>query len=412
MKYGCIGEKLGHSFSKEIHESFAPYPYELCELAPEELPSFLQKKEFCGINVTIPYKEKVIPYLDEIAPEAAAIGAVNTIVNRGGRLCGFNTDFAGMKALLAKEKISLENKKVLILGTGGTSKTAKALTMHLGARAVLRVSRSAREDAVSYEEALAAHTDAEVILNTTPCGMFPKAGVSPIDLSAFSCLSGVADAIYNPLCSQLVLDAKARGIPASGGLYMLVAQAVFAAGIFLDTEFPGSEIEHIYQSLLKKKQNLVLIGMPASGKSTLGKAAAAALNRSFFDSDEAVEAAAGKSIPRIFAEEGESGFRDRESAQIKALSEKQGIVLATGGGAVLREENRKALRSNGFLVFLDRPLSFLQATSDRPLSSNREDLEKRYRERYDVYCRTADFRFLAGESVSDNVNAILEEFLK
>ena len=412
MKYGCIGEKLGHSFSKDIHSRFAPYEYELLELKPDEVGAFLEKKDFAGINVTIPYKETVIPYLDEISDEARQIGAVNTIVNRGGRLCGFNTDFFGMRCLLRKNGFSLKEKKVLILGTGGTSKTARALAFAEGARDVLRVSRTAREGAVSYEKAYSEHADADFLINTTPCGMFPNAGISPVDLEGFPRLSGVLDAIYNPLKTRLFQEARKRGVPAACGLYMLVAQAVRAAEIFLDRPFPEEVIARVTEEIRKEKQNLVLIGMPASGKSTLGKLAAERLGRPFFDSDEEIVKEAGKTIPEIFRDEGEKGFRDREEKMIRALSARQGIVLATGGGAVLREENRRCLSSNGKIIFLLRPLSFLEATSDRPLSSNRSDLERRFRERDGVYRAFADCIFPAGEDKNKNADAIVKEFLK
>ena len=410
MKYGCIGEKLGHSFSREIHRGLAPYDYELREIPREDLPAFLKARDFAGINVTIPYKEAVIPYLDEISPEAIAIGAVNTVVNRGGRLSGHNTDLFGMRALLERTGISLSGKKVLILGTGGTSKTARYLAKTLGAREILRVSRTAREDALTYEEVLASHRDAEVILNTTPCGMFPHPGETPLSPGLFPDLSGAMDAIYNPLRSRFVQEAAALGIPAAGGLYMLVAQAAFAAGIFLGEPIPAEKTERVYREILKQKQNIVLVGMPSSGKSTLGEGTAKALDRPFFDTDKEAVRLAGKPIPEIFAREGEGAFRDLESRVIADLSQKNGLVLATGGGAVLREENRRALRSNGFVVFLDRPLSFLQATSDRPLSSNRTDLERLYRERREAYLAAADFVFRPGASVEETVNEIIKEW--
>jgi len=414
MQYGCIGEKLSHSFSREIHKGLTDYIYELKELTPDEVGAFLQKKDFKAINVTIPYKQTVMPYLDHISDKARSIGAVNTIVNRDGVLYGYNTDFYGLSLLLEKNGISLAGKKVLILGSGGTSRTALAVAKESGAAHVLRLSRTAREGCITYEEALLRHTDAEVIINTTPCGMFPFAGVSPIDIDAFPHLEAVADAIYNPLCSELVLSAKARGLKAAGGLYMLVMQAVKAVEFFLGECPDGKKAEAVYQRLLQEKQNIVLIGMPSCGKSSVSAALQRLLGREAVDTDALITEKAGKSIPEIFAECGERGFRDMESAVIRDLSVKQGLIIATGGGAILREENLRALKANGVLFFLDRPLEELCATSDRPLSSEREALERRYRERYDQYLAAADVRIPATTAlgVEGTAKAIIKEWNK
>ena len=269
-QYGCIGKKLTHSFSKEIHAKLADYDYELIELTEEEIAPFFEKRAFAAINVTIPYKQTVIPYLDSISPVAQRIGAVNTIVNKDGKLYGYNTDYYGMKALVERVGIDLNGRKVLILGTGGTSKTAQVLAADLGAGEVLTVSRKKTEAYITYEEAVCDHSDAQVIINTTPSGMYPNCEDKPIDIANFPKLEGVIDAVYNPLRTNLVLDAQERGIKAEGGLYMLVMQAVVAVEHFLDTAIPKETADRVFASIYASKENIVLTGMPGSGKSTVG----------------------------------------------------------------------------------------------------------------------------------------------
>ncbi len=389
MNYGCIGERLGHSFSKIIHNQLFDYDYELKEIPRDELDGFMKAKDFCAINVTIPYKEAVIPYLDEISDIARDIGAVNTIVNRNGRLYGDNTDFSGMIALLNRAGISLEGKRVLILGSGGTSKTALAVARKLHCAQVERVSLFDEPDCISYQEA-ATRTDTQVIINTTPCGMYPHIGESAIDIGVFPHLTGVADAVYNPLRSKLVCDAIERGIPAVGGLYMLVSQAAYAAQKFTGQSVPVETVDRIFAGLVAEKRNLVLVGMPGCGKTTVGQLLAQRLGMTFIDTDEEIVKREGTAIPAIFEKVGEAGFRDIESAVIREISARQGAVIATGGGAVLRQNNVRLLKENGRLYFIDRPLEDLAATADRPLSSDRDALERRYRERYDIYCACCD----------------------
>ena len=411
MEYGLIGEKLGHSFSKEIHTLLADYDYTLCEIPKGDLDDFLTKRAFRAVNVTIPYKQAVIPYLAQISPEAKEIGAVNTVVNREGKLYGYNTDFYGICAALAKLGVtSLAGKKALILGTGGTSLTARAALRSLGAASILRVSRTPREeDTVSYEEALAHHTDAAVIFNTTPVGMYPNADASPISLDAFPALSCVFDAVYNPLRTRLVQDALARGIPASGGLYMLVAQAFRAAEIFLDKSLSSAALSNTYKRILRSKENVVLIGMPASGKTTAGRALARELNRELIDLDAALVADAGRDIPTIFREDGEARFRDLEAETVAKYAAKTGLIIATGGGVVLRSENVARLKQNGRLFFLDRDLDSLYPTADRPTASTREAIEARYRERLPLYLAAADVTVKPNGYLPDTIAQIKKE---
>ena len=388
--YGCIGEHLPHSFSREIHGEIGSYAYELKELTPEELPGFMTARGFRGIYVTIPYKQAVIPFLDEIDETARAIGAVNTVVNRDGKLYGYNTDLYGLTRLIRRIGLDLSGKKVLVLGTGGTSRTASYAAEKLGARVVYRVSRTSREGSLSYEDVLLNHTDAEIILNTTPCGMFPKPAEQPLSLESFTRLEGVADAIYNPLRSRLVLDARSRGIPAEGGLYMLVAQAVRASELFLDTSYPEDLTDRIYNRILRRKENLVLIGMPGSGKSAVGRILTETTGKPLADTDLLIVEKAGKPIPEIFRDDGEPAFRDLESGIIRELSLQGGQVISTGGGAVLRPENVTLLRQNGRLFWLDRNPDSLVPTDDRPLADTSEKMKRLYQEREPVYRASAD----------------------
>lgn len=408
MEYGLIGARLGHSYSCEIHRRIGNYDYQLQELPPEALADFLARREFLGINVTIPYKQQVIPLLDEVSEEARAIGAVNTVVNRDGRLLGYNTDLAGMCAAMERGGLRLTGKKVLILGTGGTSKTARAAAQRLGAAEVLKVSRSPGGDAVSYEAARQDHRDAEILINTTPVGMFPHTEDVPIDLDAFPRLAGVMDVIYNPLRTGLILDAQARGIPAVGGLYMLAAQAVYAAALFLDQPAEREVIDRAYQGVLAEKQNIVLIGMAGAGKTTVGRLLAQRSGRELIDSDAVIVEAAGMPIPEIFAREGEAGFRARERAAIRALAAKSGCVIATGGGAVLDPANVRALRQNGVLCFLDRAPEALAVSDDRPLASTRAQSRALYEARYPIYQAAADYRVCNDGTPEDTAKAVLE----
>ena len=405
MKYGLIGEKLGHSFSKVIHEKIADYTYELKEIPKDGLDRFMKERAFLGINVTIPYKSAVIPYLDYIDPTAKKIGAVNTVVNRDGKLYGYNTDFGGLKMLTEKAGFDYKGKKVLILGSGGTSHTAAALAESLGAESIITVSRSGE---INYENVYSLHGDADFIINTTPAGMYPDTDSCPIETEKLSALSGVTDVVYNPLKTKLRIGAEKCGVKTVGGLYMLVCQAVLACSLFTGSELDTAKIsDEIYSQLVKEKQNIVLIGMPGSGKSTIGKALSEALSKPFYDSDEIIASRYGN-IPDIFAEKGEPYFRDKETEAVKEVSKLNGAVIATGGGAVLRKENVDSLRQNGKLFFLNRPLEDIIPTDDRPLSKDYEALKKRFEERYDIYVSSADKEIFVDGCVENTVNRILE----
>ncbi len=410
MKYGLIAERVGHSFSAEIHNKLFGYEYELKAVPRDCLDSFLKSKDFSAINVTIPYKEAVMPYLDYIEDTAREIGAVNTIVNREGRLYGYNTDLMGMISLIEKNNITVHNKKVLVLGSGGTSKTAMFAAKQLNCSSVYRVSRSGRDGCITYEEAVNNHSDAEVIINTTPAGMFPEIGVSAIDVSLFPNLLGIVDAVYNPLRSKLVCDGLKNNINSVGGLYMLVAQAAFAAEKFVGKSVPKEKIDQIYNDIYTSKQNIVLIGMAGSGKSATCKHIAQITGRTLIDTDDVITEKIGIPPCDIIRNQGEKSFRDVEAQIVKEVSAMQNTVISTGGGVILRRENIDLLRENGRIYFIDRPVEEIRVSEDRPLSSNRADMEKRFYERYETYCNSCDVRFVPVDGAELNARFVLEDF--
>ena len=417
MKYGLIGEHLPHSYSKEIHERIANYTYHLWELSPESVASFMEKRNFAAINVTIPYKETVIPYLAKIDDGARLIGAVNTVVNRGGTLYGYNTDFFGMEQLFRRVGADVNGRKVLILGTGGTAKTARAVAEHLGAASIVTAGRRKKDGVITYKEALALHRDADYLVNTTPCGMYPHQDgaegfpAAAVDIACFPCLRGVIDAVYNPLRTNLILDAKKRGIPAEGGLYMLVAQAVKASAIFLGKESKDEITDRVYEEIRREKENIVLTGMPACGKSTVGKLLAKHLDRPFFDSDTEIVQEAGMPIPEIFEKYGEKEFRNIETRVILRLGAQcRGCVIATGGGAILRDENVRALERNSRIYFINRDVECLVPTKDRPLTSDAEAIRRRFAERYERYLSTCHQEIRSDEVIEHTETAIRKDF--
>ena len=407
MEYGLIGERLGHSFSKEIHEAFGFYEYNLKEIPRDGLDSFMKNKDFKGINVTIPYKEDVIKYLDFVDERARAIGAVNTVVNRDGKLYGYNTDYFGLKTLLDSNGFDLKGKKVLILGTGGTSKTAYAVCEHMGAHFLSKVSRSAKDGAITYDEAYEKHADAEYIINTTPSGMYPNFEGKPIDLKRFKNLEGVADVIYNPLRTRLIEEAEELGINCCSGLKMLVYQAVAACEFFIDKRPDENVSEGIFRDLKNQTENIVLTGMPGSGKSTIGKLLEKELNKEFIDTDAIIVEKEKREISDIFASDGESYFRDVEADIIKEVSLKKNCIISTGGGAILRNENVKNLAANGRIYFLDRKPEDLVPTDDRPLANEKAKIMKLYEERLPIYKATCDEIINADVGIEDTLKAFI-----
>ena len=409
MEYGCIGKKLGHSFSAVIHAKLGDYDYRLCELTETELIEFMTNKIFKGINVTIPYKETVIPFLDRIDESAKKIGAVNTVVNSNGVLTGYNTDFYGMSELLKRGGITLADKNVFILGTGGTSKTARAVAKSLGAAEINVVSRNPHNGEISYDEMFRRSAEVEVIINTTPVGMFPKSDASPANPEKFPNLSGAADAVYNPLTTEFISRARVCGANADNGLYMLVAQAAKAAELFFNDKTMTDKTNFVFSEIFKEKLNIVLVGMPGSGKTTIGKIVAEALGREFYDTDVEFVKENGE-IADYFKSNGEKAFRDKESDIVSDLGSKNGLVIATGGGAILRPENVKHLKENGLVIFLDRDVEKIVPTSDRPLGSDRNAIQKRYDERYPVYCSVADIKVDSNRDVNIVAQDVTEAF--
>ena len=390
-RYGLLGARLGHSFSKVIHERITGDNYDLIPLTEEEFDAFVPAREYAALNVTLPYKQRVIPFLDEVDERAAAIGAVNTVVNREGKLYGYNTDFDGVLGLMRRNGVDPAGKTVLILGTGGTHRTVTAVLRYCKAGEILVASRTGKNGALTYPQAMA-RKDVQIIINTTPCGMYPHVEDCPIELAGFPRLEAVLDVVYNPLRTRLVQNARALGITAEGGLYMLVEQAVCACERFYDKPLGSQVTDEIFGWLAGQKTNIVLTGMPGAGKSHIGRLLAEATGRALVDLDEEIVKTAGMPISEIFAKEGEAGFRDRETAELKKAAAQSGQIIATGGGAILRDENIAALKQNGLVFFIDRPLEALQTGHGRPLSADFEAVKKRYGERYDRYLSTADIQ--------------------
>ncbi len=404
MQCALLGQKLSHSYSPQIHSYLGDYSYSLAEVQPVDLQDFFAKGEFTGLNVTIPYKKDVIVFCDELTPCAQKIGAVNTIVRReDGTYIGHNTDFFGFSAMVKRMQISLADKKVLVLGSGGASVTAVAVLEEFGARATV-ISRSGENN---YSN-LHLHRDASLIVNATPVGMYPNAGVSPIDLDMFPRLEGVLDIVYNPARTRLLLDAAARNIPCQNGLWMLVAQAKEASEWFQGKKISDEVIGFIHDRMQKQMENIVLIGMPGCGKSTIGKLLAHRLNKTFVDADEEIIKKAGMSIPEIFAIQGEAGFRRLETDVLGMLGQKSGLVIATGGGCVTREENYSLLHQNSTIYLLERDLEKLP-TDGRPLSQV-TDLEQMYAVRQPMYLRFCDRIISNNGAPQDAVLEILKGY--
>lgn len=407
MEYGLIGEKLGHSYSQMIHARLADYRYELKEVAPERLDAFIEARNFRGLNVTIPYKQAVMKHCAELSPEAMEVGSVNTLIVRpDGSLFGHNTDIDGFIYMLRRGEIDPAGAKAVILGSGGTSLTARAALTRLGAREIVTVSR---KGPVDYAALYAEHADAEILVNATPVGMYPKNGASPVELDRLPGVRGVADVIYNPEKTALILAAQAKGIPAVSGLSMLVAQAREAAELFAGHAIPAGRVEDIVSEIGAQTLNLILVGMPGCGKSTLGQAVAAALQREFVDCDAEIVRRAGKSIPEIFAQDGEGAFRALESSVLADVCRGHGLVISTGGGAVLRAENRDAMRQNGRVCLIRRALALLPRDG-RPLSASEDAVARLWEARRAAYETAADFPVENVGTVEEAAEKIREGF--
>ena len=401
MRCGLLGKKLGHSYSPQIHSHLGDYSYDLFEKTPEELEDFLRHGDFTGLNVTIPYKKDVIPFCDELSDRAQKIGAVNTIVRRpDGTLIGHNTDYFGFQSMVARSGLKVVGKKVLVLGSGGASATAVAVLRELGADVVV-ISRKGENNYGNLNK----HTDASVIVNATPVGMYPNTGVSPVELDLFSALEGVLDIVYNPSRTQLLLDAERKGLITENGLWMLVAQAKESAEWFTDRQINDDRIGKIHEILRKQMENIVLVGMPGCGKSTVGGMLAALLHKKFLDIDAEIVKQAGMSIPEIFQKSGEDGFREWETQVLTQIGKESGLVIATGGGCVTRAENYPLLHRNGVIFRLTRDTDKLP-TQGRPLSQAGPLSEMRKR-REPMYCRFADFTADNNGSLEDTLTQII-----
>ena len=403
LKCGLLGQKLGHSYSPAIHSMLADYDYQLFEREPEQLEDFLKNGDWDGINVTIPYKKAVLPYCAELSDTARRIGSVNTIVRRpDGSLYGDNTDAYGFESLVKKSGIQVQGKKALVLGSGGASVTVVAVLKMLGAESVTVISRGGEDN---YGN-LAKHTDARIIANTTPVGMYPNNGQAAVDLALFPQCEGVLDVVYNPARTALLLQAEKLGIPCAGGLYMLVAQAKRSSELFTGSSIPDGEIGRIEKVLSGQMKNIVLVGMPSSGKSTLAAALGRKLGRPVYEADALIEQEAGMDIPAIFAQYGEGHFRALETEILSRLGKLSGAVISTGGGCVTREENYDLLHQNGTIVWLQRGTEKLDKTG-RPLSL-KNDLNEMYQKREPMYRRFADAAVDNNGSVEATLAQILE----
>lgn len=403
FEYGLIGKKLSHSKSAEIHNIIGGYDYALHPMEENELEKFFAEKKFKGINVTIPYKVEVLKYLDEISPLAQRIGSVNTIINNNGKLVGYNTDYDGFKYMCQKAQIAFKDKRVIVLGSGGASKTIQTFLEDELAKEVVVISRSGENNYDNIEK----FSEFDIIINTTPVGMYPNNLECKIDLSMFKNCEAVVDIIYNPINTKLILKAKKRKLKVATGLDMLVAQAYYAAQLFLDKELPVELIESTLKKIKFDMENIVLVGMPGAGKSTIGKLLAEKLNRKFVDIDKCVEEYAGMSIPEIFIKRGEEEFRKLESETIKKFGSENGIVIATGGGTPVLKENQNAIMQNGYVIFLDRDIKSLEMEG-RPLSKDVETLKQIYVDRYRVYRGMSNKTISVLKEIDKTLDAVLE----
>lgn len=404
MRCALIGEKLSHSYSRLIHKKFGMYSYDLVELPPDNLKEFVEHGGYDAFNVTIPYKSAIIPYIDKVETLAMQIGAINTVCRLGGKTYGYNTDILGMAYMLKRAGIALGGKHVMIFGSGGTGKTAEMLAKKNGAASITVVSRSGSVNYKNFYEL----QQTQIIINTTPVGMYPYSDISLADLSKFRNLEAVADVIYNPMRTRLMLQARELNLKYAGGLYMLVAQAKYSMDIFVKNRHPDEIIEQVYKYLLSRIINIVLVGMPGSGKTSIGKAVARRERRRYVDSDAEIVAFEGRAITEIFAEKGEEYFRKKEKQTLFLLGSQNGMVISTGGGAVLDRENYYSLKANGRIYYLEREITDL-ATRGRPLSTGTEALKKLLEQREPLYKAFADVTVENDGDFFSCVDKILED---
>ena len=407
MEYGLIGEKLGHSFSKTLHENYLNTKYELISLKKEDLDEFFLKKDFKGINVTIPYKKEVLKYLDYIDPLAKRIGACNCIINDNGVLKGYNTDYEGFKFLIEENEVEIKNKRVAILGSGGTFDTIRVVLSDLGANSIYCISRVKSEGTYTYEELYS--LDVDILVNATPVGMYPNNYESLIDLDRLN-VDIVIDVIFNPLRTKLVLEAKRRNIKAIGGLEMLIAQGVRANELFFNKKYSYNEIRSCYFDVNVDKFNIVLIGMPMSGKTTLGRMLSQAFNKDFVDIDKEIVDREKMSINEIFNKYGEEYFRKVETELYQEYAKKNGLIISTGGGIVKNIDSINRLKENGFIVFVDRKIEKMLFNNKRPLAKSKEDIENLYNERFELYLNNSDKLIVNNGSKKRAVINIVEAF--
>lgn len=411
MEYGLIGEKLGHSYSKIIHERLLDnYEYELHPLAKEEVDAFMKEKAFKAINVTIPYKQTVIPYLDEIEDAALKIGAVNTVVNKKGRLCGYNTDYGGFVYMLKANHIEIQDKKVLVMGNGGASKAVQVALRDLGARQLIIVDIVKAENVHTLEEVYKYHLDVDVIVNTTPVGMYPNCDKVSLDLCKFEKAKACVDVIYNPLHTKFIQEAKKLNKVGVTGLQMLVAQAKYALEHFKNIKIEDSEIERIYQEILVETSNICFIGMPGSGKTTISKKVAEMTNKKWIDIDEEIVKKINMSIAEFFKRYGEDKFREIESQVCEEVSKLSDVVISCGGGIIKKTKNIQYLRYNGVIVLLERDMDLLEYDETRPLSSSKEALLKLYEERKDLYENSKDVKVYNDDTVEEVSKKVIEAY--
>lgn len=403
--YGLIGRKLSHSYSVPIHRELGNSGYELFELEPEQLSGFFADPNIAGINVTIPYKHTVVQYCDVISPEAAETGSVNTVIRRSdGRLYGYNTDEYGFECMARRENISFEGKKVLVFGSGGASATVQSATKKLGASVITVISRSGKDN---YQN-LSRHYDADILVNATPLGLYPQNDGCVADPALFPNCTGVLDLVYNPLRTVFLQKAKALGMPTANGLDMLVAQAKMSEELFFDRKIPDGEIARISEKLRREMENIVLIGMPGCGKSTVGEILAAITSRQVIDIDAKVEETSGRTIPEIFKTDGEAAFRRLEAEQAALAGKERGAIIVTGGGVVKSIENYRHLHQNGRIFHLLRDTAALDLRG-RPLS-RAEDMEQMYKQRLPLYETFRDAAVDNNGTASDAAEKIWRQF--